>query len=65
MWLLGDPPTKRFDIYPPLSEDEWDNIEDLIPQWKSGVRGYIPESQRPHSFTNEKIEKMIKEDIKI
>jgi len=65
MWLIGDAPTKRFDVYPPLSDNEWENIESLIPQWKSGARGYIPESQRPHSFTNEEIEKMIEGDIKL
>jgi hypothetical protein len=62
-WLLTDPPTKRFDVYPPLNDSEWHNIEKLIPTWESGQRGYIPESQIPHSFTNPQIEKMIENDL--
>jgi hypothetical protein len=63
MWLLTAAPKSRFDVYPPLNDFEWNNIESLIPQWTSGKRGYIPNSQKSHSFSNDSIENIIKTDL--
>jgi hypothetical protein len=62
--MTNETPKRRYDIFPPLNDNEWHRFDELIPVWKTGKRGYIPESQVPHSFTNPQIEEMIERDIK-
>jgi glycosyltransferase involved in cell wall biosynthesis len=61
--MTNEIPKRRYDIFPPLNDNEWHRFDELIPVWKTGKRGYIPESQVPHSFTNPQIEEMIERDV--
>jgi len=62
-WVMNHYPKNRYEVYPPLNGCEWHNIKDLIPFWGEGKRGYIPESQAEHSFSNQQVEQMIERDI--
>ena len=64
MWVLTEPPKKKYEVYPNLTEDEWiDMLLGQWPRWEDGARGRIPEEDKPNSFTNPQIEAMIERDL--
>jgi len=65
IWLLTEPPKKKYEVYPPLNEEEWEKlINGDFPKWKNNERGYVPEAWKDNAFTNTFVENMIKEDIR-
>ena len=65
MWILTEPPKKKYEVYPPLNDEEWEKlISGDFPRWGNNERGYVPEAWRNNIFTNDFVESKIKEDIK-
>lgn len=65
IWILTEPPKRRYEVYPPLNDEEWEKLlSGDFPKWKNNERGLVPEAWKGNAFTSEMVEQKIESDIK-